>query len=88
MPGPLLLAVGMMAPPLMCVQALRCMVVAQTLDPDYPTVTKVMPLLRQKMGGHAVPQGGAVRIIEMRGRYHDGRPLDAEQLERILCEGL
>jgi tetratricopeptide (TPR) repeat protein len=72
-------------------EALRCMVVAQMLDPDYPTVTKAMARLRRKMGGRAdAPphREVAARIIEMRGRYHDGYPLDAEQLERILCEGL
>ena len=72
-------------------EALRCMVVAQMLNPDYPMVAKAMARLRWKMGGRADAPSHrevAARIIVMRGRYHDGRPLDAEQLERILCEGL
>jgi tetratricopeptide (TPR) repeat protein len=72
-------------------EALRCIIVAQALDPDYPTVTKAMSRLSLKMSGLADATSHdevAARIIEMRGRYQDGRPFDAEQLERILCEGL
>ncbi len=75
-------------------EALRCMIVAQILDPDYPSVTKAMPRLLWKMikmGGWADEPSHrkvAAKIVEMRGCGQDGCPLDVEQLERMLCEGI